>query len=175
MKTNRTTPSWLVDKMWNIVQQYVVELPHTKFKLLEPSAGVGNLLNHPFNNKYDVDAIELNAEKCEKLKDVVNGTYFRGDFLKVPLEHYQYDVVLAAPPFNNNIDLEHIKKMYDVLKTDGIIVTLTSPYWLTNNESHQTEFREWLNGKHHKLQMLPDMTFVEKGKTVPTAILVIYK
>lgn len=174
MKTSRETPSWLVDKMWHIVQDHVVQLPMMKFTLLEPSAGEGNLLNHFLNNKYDVTTVELNVEKCKKLKKY-SDTNYHGDFLQLEFNINTFDVVLAAPPFNNNIDVVHIQKMYDVLKRDGIIVTLTSPYWVTNNESHQVKFREWLKDKSHKMIMLPDMTFVEKKKTVPTAILVIKK
>ncbi len=55
------------------------------------------------------------------------------------------------------------------------MVTLTSPYWLTNNEPIQVEFRKWLEGKDYYMQMLPDNSFIEKGKSVPTAILKIYK
>lgn len=55
------------------------------------------------------------------------------------------------------------------------MVSLTSPYWITNNESHQIEFREWLEDKNYQLEILPDNSFVEKDKTVPTAIITIKK
>jgi hypothetical protein len=173
MKTNRTTPQWLVDKIWNYIQNHVVELPLKKFNLLEPSAGTGDLLNTKFLYKFDVMTIELNVEKCEVLSQKGFDPY-HGDFLKMSIKEDK-DVIVAAPPFNNNVDVEHIQKMYTLLNDDGIIVSLTTPYWMTNNEPHQVQFREWLKDKDHTIEMLPDMTFVEKGKTVPTGILIIRK
>jgi hypothetical protein len=65
--------------------------------------------------------------------------------------------------------------MYDLLDDNGIIITLTTPYWTTNNETHQVQFRKFLEDKKYTLKMLPDMTFFEKNKTVPTALLTIEK
>ena len=174
MKTSRTTPKYVIDKMWLIVQNFVVESTTKRpLQLLEPSAGEGDLLNHQFNNKYDVCAVELNKEKFEVLKSKFTNS-IHGDFMKLDF-HQNFDVIIAAPPFNNNVDVEHIQKMYSLLAKDGIIVTLTTPYWMTNNEPRQVQFREWLKDKDHKFEMLPDMTFVEKGKTVPTGILILKK
>jgi len=180
MKTNRETPRWLSNKMWSIIVDHVRELIDTNIKVLEPSAGEGGLLKPSWMaeslfNKADITCVELNKEKCEKLKqnekhlNVIHADFLNYDFSDT------YDVIIAAPPFNNNIDVEHIQKMYSLLNEYGIIVTLTTPYWMTNNESHQVEFREWLKEIDHKIEMLPDMTFIEKSKTVPTAILIIKK
>jgi hypothetical protein len=65
--------------------------------------------------------------------------------------------------------------MYELLERKGIMVTLTSPNWVLNNEPHQVQFREWLIDKNYSMTMLPDNSFMEKGKTVPTMILKIFK
>jgi SAM-dependent methyltransferase len=154
------------------------------YDVLEPSAGKGFLANyikyffkervcHSSTKNLNIDCIELNKEKFDILsKDFPNAIH--GDFLKLDIQK-QYDLIIAAPPFKANTDLEHIMKMYDLLKVGGEILSLTSPYWLTNNEPLQIKFREWLNEKPHKIMMLPDMTFSERNKTVPTAIINIYK
>lgn len=189
MKTVRTTPQWLVDKIW----QYLIDFePKNKLNsnILEPSAGEGNLLNPSDQanawikyDTYNITAIELNKEKADKCKhflstdsmyEYANIDVIHGDFLNVELKE-KYNQIIAAPPFNNNIDVLHIQKMYDVCEPGGIIITLTSPYWMTNNEAHQVAFREWLKDKQHTIEMLPDMTFVEKEKTVPTAIMIFKK
>jgi 16S rRNA G966 N2-methylase RsmD len=177
MKTNRTTPQWLVDKMWG---KALVRWDGNVKKLLEPSAGEGNLLNATwdfFNSTYQrffkITAVELNKEKCDVLKSKGYNT-IHADFLNLVIDE-KFDVILAAPPFNNNVDIAHIQKMYTLLNENGFIVSLTSPFWLTNNEQHQVQFRAWLQTVNHKIEILPDMTFVEKGKTVPTAIITIYK
>ncbi len=86
--------------------------------------------------------------------------------------------------------MKHIKKFTEAVKTkcqtpdaqfkidikdDGILVTLCSPYWVTNNDPHQIEFRTWLSDKKYYMSMLPDNSFIEHHKSVPTALLVINK
>lgn len=181
MKTNRIIPSWLSNNMWDIAtNHHMRKLPICEYKILEPSAGEGNLIKLSWNSEFlfensEITVVELNKEKCDKLKkhskklNVIHANFLNYDFTD------KFHVIIAAPPFNNNIDVEHIKKMYTLLDEYGIIVTLTSPYWMTNNEPHQVQFREWLKDKDHKFEMLPDMTFIEKGKTVPTGILILKK
>ena len=175
MKTSRKTPKWLVDKMWDIVNLHIYPFTgNSTLKVLEPSAGVGDLILYKLSNLlFKFTCVELNKEKIDELNKICHNN-IHGDFMKLNFEE-KFDIIIAAPPFNNNVDVEHIQKMYTLLADDGIIVTLTSPYWMTNNEPHQIAFREWLKDKNQTFEMLPDMTFVEKGKTVPTGILIIKK
>ena len=39
------------------------------------------------------------------------------------------------------------------------LISLTSPYWFTNNEPLQVEFRKFLLDKPHKVNMLVDNCF----------------
>lgn len=167
----RDTTTQVADALLNMVSLND-SLPLT---ILEPSAGIGFLAEAVQTKFFNstIDCIELNKDKF----DVLSGKFvnsIHGDFLKVELET-KYDLIVAAPPFKGNIDLAHIMKMYDLLNPNGELVSLTTPYWLTNNEPLQVEFREWLTGKKHEMKMLPDMSFSEKGKTVPTAIIKIIK
>ena len=169
--TQRTTPYWLAEKMFNSLQVLSSEQ-----KVLEPSAGEGALADmfglKYFDNK--IDCIELNGDKCEVLRSK-GYNVVHGDFLYSPIALHNYDRIIAAPPFKGNIDLEHIIKMYNCLKPGGILVSLTSPYWVANNEMHQVEFRTWLSSKNHTLEILPENTFIERGKSVLTAIVKIVK
>lgn len=175
MKTNRETPNWLVKKMWIIIESHIYpSFNGMALKVLEPSASVGNLvLNKLSNLLFKFTCVELNKEKYNELAKICQNS-IHGDFMKLEFKE-KFDIIVAAPPFNNNVDVQHIQKMYSLLERDGIIVSLTTPYWMTNNEAHQVEFREWLKNVDHKIEMLPDMTFIEKGKTVPTAILILKK
>jgi type I restriction-modification system DNA methylase subunit len=158
--------------------------PLKSYTILEPSAGTGFLANYikyffkerimqSIKNSLTIDCIELNKDKFDILsKDFPNSIH--GDFLKLDITK-KYDFIIAAPPFKGNTDLEHIMKMYDLLEDYGEIMSLTTPYWFTNNEPLQVKFREWLSDKPHKTKILPDMAFSERGKTVPTAIINIYK
>ncbi len=169
--TQRKTPRWLAEKMMNSLQ--ILNDGHL---VLEPSAGEGDLVDlfGIRHHENPIDCVELNGDKCEVLKSK-GYNVIHGDFLTLDLPKYGYSRIIAAPPFKANIDLQHIRKMYDCLNPGGILVSLTSPYWVANNELPQIQFREWLTTIPHTLEMLPENTFVERGKSVLTAILKIVK
>lgn len=168
----RDTSAFVAKKLIDKVR---VDLDLPNLPILEPSAGIGFLadaIKDAFPSAA-IDCVELNKEKFDILKTKFPNA-IHGDFLKVELLR-KYYLIIAAPPFKGNVDLTHIMKMYDSLYHNGTLVSLTSPYWLTNNEPLQVEFREWLKDKKHTLEILPDMSFSERGKTVPTAIIEIWK
>ncbi len=178
-KTQRDTPIWLAAKMVDLLSYESSLLMNAYFprlKLLEPSAGEGALIDMAANHiaqKLEITSVELNKDKCELLKN--NGfNPIHGDFLTTEFDT-KFNLIIAAPPFKNNVDVHHIEKMYSLLEKQGVIVSLTTPYWVINNEEHQVKFREFLKDKKAKFEMLPDNTFTEKGKTVPTMILTLIK
>lgn len=179
MKTQRKTPPFLIEEMCEIIEQ---NKDISEFdSILEPSAGEGDLIQELFLNRLcfkvhreNILCIELNEEKAKYCADR-NYRTIRADFLQHDFHSRKFDIIIAAPPFVNNIDVEHIQKMYQLLNPGGIIVTLTSPLWVTNNESHQKTFREFLQTTNYSMKMVADNTFIEKGKSVPTAILTIKK
>ena len=171
MKTVRQTPMQIADKL--IEQSYLTD----NLSVLEPSAGEGLIIDRIFQNYtftgLDIDCVELNKEKAQTLSNKGYNTYHI-DFLQFKTEK-KYDKIIAAPPFKGNADIFHIQHMFELLKPKGIIISLTSPYWLTNNEKHQVDFRKWLESKEYYLNMVPDNSFVEKYKSVPTSIIKIFK
>lgn len=171
MKTIRVTN-------WQIAQNLIEKASITDNQtILEPSAGSGTIIdclhsNYTFAN-LQIDCVELNKELFTELQ-LKGYNAFNADFLQWNAVK-QYDRVIACPPFKGNVDVVHIQKMYDLLKNKGIMVSLTSPQWVLNNEPHQIRFREWLKDKQYSMSMLEDNSFMEKGKTVPTMILKIFK
>lgn len=154
--------------------------------LLEPSCGEGRILDYlsrcySFKN-LNITGIELNKEKFELVKSKFslheysdnNYNFYQRDFLNYD-DKIRFDCIVAAPPFKGNIDLEHIMRMEFLLKHKGILSSLISPYFMCNNEVIQVRFRRWLNTKFYNFKLLPDESFMEKNKTVPTGIITIYK
>lgn len=184
MKKQRKTPYFLIDEMCDIIYNYISPnrtiMDWRTTSILEPSAGEGDMLDELVPRlsfdflRENVLCVELNEEKANICKSK-NYPTLHADFLKYDFKGKKFDIIIAAPPFINNVDVEHIQKMYSLLNTYGIIVTLTSPYWVTNNEIHQIAFRNFLKNINYSLTMVPDNTFIEKGKSVPTAILTIHK
>lgn len=172
--TIRNTPVEVAEKMVRQFDRY-----HSPQRVLEPSAGEGSLID-VYNKRFEVEkskifCIELNKDKCDVLKEKGYNA-IHNDFLKIPNENIgKFNSIIAAPPFKGNSDIHHIMKMYDLLIGGGVMVSLTSPFWVTNNEEHQVMFRKFLEDKSYQLTMLPDNSFMEKGKTVHTMIIRIIK
>lgn len=171
MKTIRETSRVVANKLIELAKL-------TSFlKVLEPSAGEGAIVDaimEKYPNIYPaIDCVEVNEAKCNILIEKGYNAYHE-DFLNFK-PFILYDRIIACPPFKNNVDLLHIMKMYDHLHWGGFLVSLTSPLWIVNNEHHQVFFRNWLADKKYAMQMLPDNSFMEKGKSVPTMIIKISK
>ena len=144
-------------------------------RILEPSAGYG-LLADGINENYpnaNLECVELNQACKNVLKEKGYNVVGSDFFLFKP--NYQYDFVIGAPNFRDNIDCKHVMHMYGLLKPNGVVSSIMSPYWMTGDSELQKEFRKWLEDKTYSIDMLPDNTFMEDGNTVPTIIIKITK
>lgn len=181
MKTQRETPNWLIAKMIRLLDV------RNNQRILEPSCGEGKIINKliDYSNSLDLDlhisGIELNEEKFNScslnIKKLQKPVILKhGDFLNTNPNSYKFNRIIACPPFKNGLDQRHIIHMYDLLQDNGIIVTLTNhSKWMVGSTNGSQIFREWLSKLDHKLIILPDNTFIEKHKSVPTSILMIKK
>ncbi len=144
-------------------------------RILEPSAGYGLLADGIISNYPNIklECVELNQDCKNVLKEKGYNVVGSDFFLFNP--QYQYDFVIGAPNFRDNIDCKHVMHMYDLVKQGGTVSSIMSPYWMTGNSDLQINFRQWLNGKKYSIDMLPDNTFMENGMTVPTIIIKIEK
>lgn len=99
-------------------------------RVLEPSAGVGNLSRPAATREHElvhsVDTIEIDAERAQALRE--HGCYDRvlhRDFLAVDPEQV-YDRVLMNPPFDQGRDIDHIVHALKFLRAGGRLVSVTS-------------------------------------------------
>lgn len=125
------------------------------------------------NPLINLECVELNQACKNVLKEKGYNVVGSDFFLFNP--KYKYDFVIGAPNFRDNIDCRHIMKMYDLVKSNGIVSSIMSPYWTTGDSELQIEFRKWLQNKDYTIEMLPDNSFMEEGKTVPTIVIKIRK
>lgn len=90
--------------------------------VLEPSAGQGNLLEGlgHYNNRITV--IDISSVQCEVLKAKGYKNVLNMDFLDY--EGEKFDRIIMNPPFTKNQALDHVKKAYEVLNNDGILVAI---------------------------------------------------
>ncbi len=141
--------------------------------VLEPSAGRGAIALQ-VSHLAIVDVCELFEENATHLKGVIRLNFLGNDFLSLPSEE-KYDRVVANPPFSNNQDIDHIRKMYSMLKPGGRIVSVASSSWTFGSQKKQVEFREWLDELGADIQDVEEGTFKESGTNVRTTLIIIDK
>lgn len=149
------TPAPLAKQAVELAQ---IEAGH---RVLEPSAGTGNIL--AAISAADVTAIEINADLCSRLtcKTVINR-----DFLQCNGELGAFDRVVMNPPFENGQDIKHIRHALGMLKPGGRLVAICA-----NGPRQRAQLMpiadEWID--------LPPGSFAASGTNVNAAMLVINK
>lgn len=90
-------------------------------------------------------------------------------------EKYKWDKIIANPPFQNNQDIDHIRKMYSCLKSGGKLVSIASKHWRISKNRKEIDFKYWLANKGALVIDTPTGAFKESGTTIPTVIIIINK
>ncbi|MGL4638554.1 MAG: LPD38 domain-containing protein [Shewanella sp.] len=128
-------------------------------KVLEPSAGNGELATAAQRLGADVDTVELAADLREILKE--KGFNVLGDDFLEFKSAPDYDRILMNPPFSNDQDIDHIAHAFNMLKTGGRLVAITSAMAGDRANSKNRRFREWLDNLGAEEQYLPDDAFMQ--------------
>ena len=128
-------------------------------RILEPSAGKGDILDAVFKWYQENGGTEYSAKCCEvhcSLREILTTkghTVIAEDFTELP-ETEKFDRIIANPPFERGQDRDHIRKMFGHLAIGGKMVSLcsTGPFFRSNKAD--VEFREWLEGLHAEVEEL---------------------
>lgn len=170
------TPAGLADRLVKIAD---VKQWH---KVLEPSAGQGAIIEAIFREcdylNTPVDYFELmDANRAVLSKKINNGLRaieVGNDFLLYDGD-YKWDLIIANPPFNKNQDVDHIRKMFSVLKDGGRIVTIAGNSWRFGSQKKQVAFREWLDKIGAVVDDVEAGAFKESGTNISACMIVIDK
>jgi SAM-dependent methyltransferase len=126
-------------------------------KVLEPSAGKGDIAEAMQEAGAEVDAIELS----NRLRDILTAkgvNVIDNDFTSVEPEP-KYDAVVMNPPFENGQDMEHIRHAYKFLKPGGKLVAIMSAGPFYRQDKQATAFREWLDSVGGSHEAMPEGSF----------------
>lgn len=137
-------------------------------RLLEPSAGLGRLLDAlaPFAAK-EIVAIEVAAQCAGELfrQERPGVTLMQRDFLAItPDELGQFDAVAMNPPFHNRADIRHILHARKFLKPGGRLAALCL-------DTHHRSAA--LRPIASTWQPIEAGAFAKEGTRVPTVLLTI--
>ncbi|MDP2374395.1 DUF3560 domain-containing protein [Reyranella sp.] len=148
-------------------------------RVLEPSAGTGNLVRAAWNYATGADcckvvAIESDTRLAEGLREMGRRTLYANDsrftvhcadFLEcTPAQWGRFNVILMNPPFESGADIKHIRHALTFLAPGGKLAAICA------NGPRQ---RDQLMDLATHWEDLPAGSFKESGTNVNTALLVI--
>lgn len=147
-------------------------------RILEPSAGSGNIIKGIFDKykKYDtVYCYEKMAENRIEL-DKIPGVIILGDEFMLAPDNVEYDRIIANPPFTKDQDCEHVLKMFRLLNRGGRLVSVMSNSWRWKERGQRVrEFQSLMENTNGEVIDLPTDTFKESGTSIASCIVVIDK
>jgi phospholipid N-methyltransferase len=146
--------------------------------VLEPSAGRGAILDALDPVKHNVATPEA-VHYCEL--DPKNRAYLAqnypdyllvsNDFMLMPHNGTQYNVIIANPPFRGGQDVKHVLHMCGMLRKGGRLVTVMSPGFLYRDDKLHQTFRKEVEDLNMHYEELPEGTFKESGTNIRTVLL----
>lgn len=150
--------------------------------VLEPSAGRGAIVDEIFRrfpNKEYLFCIEKMDDNLrvlhKKYSNKINIIHpLNDDFLNYTGS--SFDRIVANPPFTNNQDIDHVRKMYEILSPGGRLVSVTSEHWrMATNEKKCIAFSGWLVDVDAAYYRIDKGAFKSSGTMVGGNIIVIDK
>lgn len=142
--------------------------------ILEPSAGTGNIVKALLRTEstLHLHGIEINKELCSILEGFLERSYVcQDDFLTLsapmcPDTEKGFDRVIMNPPFENGVDIKHIKHALTFLKPGGLLVALCAA---------GPRQKEALEPLAEYWEPLPEGSFKSQGTNVNAVLLLIRK
>lgn len=173
----------------------LVEMAGVKLGMLvlEPSAGTGRIVDALLAVDACIVAVErepamraaLHArEFAEKLQPPRSGNHawkslktWDGDDFMNFAPRKRFECVVMNPPFckvGKGDHLDHVQHAFDLLETDGLLVSVLPASVNFRRDARYKEFREWVE-YHGEITDLPPNSFKESGTGVNTVVVRIRK
>lgn len=135
-------------------------------RVLEPSAGNGNLADAAKAAGGQVDVIEISSQ----LRDILTAKGYEvvaHDFdAFTPSE--PYDAVIMNPPFSQRRDSEHIMRAFGMLKAGGRLAAIAGEGVFFGTDAKAVAFRKWLDDHGADIEPLGAGTFKDTNLLATT-------
>jgi len=150
--------------------------PCAGWRVLEPSAGTGNIVREIEKTDAAVVAVEIDPRLSNALRDStprVNRRDVRhGDFAELAAGLGSFDAVVMNPPFSQEID--HVRAAFGLLYEGGVLVAVMSAGVKFRSDAKHAEFRVWAEARG-TIEPLPDDSFAPSGTSVRTVLVTLRK
>lgn len=139
--------------------------------VLEPSAGIGNLVDPIEKAGGKVEAFEIDAKRLHKCKErcILAGGIRLSDFLRSTPEPV-FDRVVMNPPFAKQADIDHILHAFQFLKPGGRLVSIMSASVTFRSDAKTEAFRNFINIRGATFGHLPAGAFKQSGTMVNAVV-----
>jgi hypothetical protein len=167
---------------------YHVSRERDRLRILEPSAGTGNLARAcipKYDRSWDreryrvdhiVDCIEIQPHLISALKGMNLGRVICADFMQVEPETTSlYDVIVMNPPFDRERDIDHVVHALKFLKPTGQLVAIMSAGTEFRQTAKSIAFRQLMEEMGASWTDLPPNSFSEVGTNVNTGFIRVRK
>lgn len=135
-------------------------------RVLEPSAGNGNLADAAKSAGGVVDVIEISSQ----LRDILTAkgyTVVDHDFDGFTPEQ-PYQAILMNPPFSRRQDAAHIMRAFGMLAAGGHLVAIAGEGVFFGTDQKAVAFRAWLDTHNATVEPLEGGTFKDKDLLAQT-------
>lgn len=146
-------------------------------RVLEPSAGNGNLADAAAAAGGEVDVIEISSQ----LRDILTAKGYSvvdHDF-EVFTPDAPYQAIIMNPPFSNRQDAAHIMRAYGMLASGGVLVAIAGEGVFFGKDKKAEQFRDWLQAHTATVEKLEGGTFKDNALLAQTGanarIIVVHK
>lgn len=145
-----------------------------RLRVLEPSAGTGNVARPCRKAGTVVDCVEIQPDLARQLAADGFRT-INADFLALtPNVTGLYDRIIMNPPFDRERDIDHVVHALKFLKPDGYLIAIMSAGTEFRETRKSQAFRELVESKKGRFRDLPAGSFSEVGTNVNTVILTMW-
>lgn len=139
--------------------------------VLEPNAGIGNLVDAIETAGGKVEAFEIDAKRLHACKDrcILAGGIRLNDFLAskpAPV----FDRVVMNPPFAKQADIAHVRHAAKFLKPGGRLVSIMSASVTFRSDAKTDAFRNFINEHGASYGHLPAGAFKASGTMVNAVV-----
>lgn len=152
--------------------------------VLEPQAGEGGLLDVLLPTGARIDAVEINAGRCQRMalkyRQPSKGglTIIQANFLRMSAVP-KYTHVVMNPPFHGTHWMEHVVHAMAFLAPGGVLTTILPISAELGETKKHKAFRAWAAkySRYGELRFsdLPPESFKAAGTRINTVVLTLYK
>lgn len=158
-----------------VAEQMCDELAlHPDWKVLEPSAGHGNLAAEAADRGCTVDCVELEHHRAVDIKEAgVARHVITADFLTLP-QQSRYDAVIMYPPFRRDLAAAHIVHAHGFLRPGGELGALVSVGLENGVRKASVALRELLQRYGGRKYKLEGEVMSPSGRPLNTELWIVY-